>query len=1039
MSGHAARFSTILRLSFPIPRTIRAPLRTTRPFIHNDVACVNADMNKRTTIRPVNSHPTSSRHIWTAFQIVPLLLIALLGTLWSDQISPDETLPLEGTTFEEQAELGGVVLRDETFPFEVKDEEGVIILSGLLQDRVVRSTDLQTLIFGPTLRDLELGNAREARITGVAMEGLGREWIDANYRLDALGEAGPHSVSRGEDGDALLFNYESPNLDPSQRAYPLSVLTEATGFKLTGRVSISVEDHNTGQTFHTVVEGTAAPRLPQNGPGPGEPPAITLQQEDGITMLVWSKEGVLEFSDDLNNWEPLPEAESPYVLEVDRERPRYARINYWPSIEEIDFEALNQDNVDLVEPELRPRWVPSKKPIHLEPTRNIAGVFIIKFVEGSHIRLTTGGLYLDEEAIAGDPEEMRRLNRALIPTVSEAKKQMADIEVLIQDYGVSHGFEMDYIFRPPGYRFDSTAAGADQEFIEKRKLEKLVSEELADLDLYYVLHAKNFSDQTIQKDFMTLLQAFPIVEQVYGAALTAGADKDKTTPNISSQQGYLDPAPKGIDARYAWTKPGGKGTGSRLIDVEYDWVTDHEDFPPSSQKFFGRRPFCPYVKEGSEHGTAVMGVLAAPHNQIGVDGIVPNLSYGFSTTCRPIEYVWAAHVATFLHDIGVDHWAGRCHNLVVAVAINEAYINSKPGDTILIEQHTWAPTDGRTCKSTNCDQFGMIAMEFYPECFDAIRRATAKGIIVVEAAGNGEQDLDLPGFEKRFDPSVRHSGAILVGASGAGNRTPTGWSCTSKRIDLFAWGEWVVTTGYQKGKGVPFTNTEIPCYYTNDFGGTSSASAIVSGAVASLQGMRLGVNKLLLLPKAMRNTLHSTGTPQIATSINRPIGKQPNLKAAAQKAVGVKPKFLGAGDYTIRNKKSGKVLDIDLGFLHLQGGDNGRKLQQWSHRGSNNQEFRVFSAGQGVHEIVPLHTAKVLEIANGSLAAGAQAQQGEFVKGARHQMFRIEAVGDYYRIISIKSKMALQVRDGSFLNGATIEQAPISKSDEQLFRFIRLR
>ena len=57
------------------------------------------------------------------------------------------------------------------------------------------------------------------------------------------------------------------------------------------------------------------------------------------------------------------------------------------------------------------------------------------------------------------------------------------------------------------------------------------------------------------------------------------------TPDLSLNQTYLNAAPTGIDARYAWTFPGGRGDGVKLSDVEYDWVIDHEDFAPEASLF----------------------------------------------------------------------------------------------------------------------------------------------------------------------------------------------------------------------------------------------------------------------------------------------------------------------------------------------------------------------------------------------------------------------------------------------------------------------
>ena len=59
-----------------------------------------------------------------------------------------------------------------------------------------------------------------------------------------------------------------------------------------------------------------------------------------------------------------------------------------------------------------------------------------------------------------------------------------------------------------------------------------------------------------------------------------------------------------------------------------------------------------------------------------------------------------------------------------------------PGDILLIELHAPGPN------ATGSGQFGYVPMEFWPDNFDAIRAITDLGYLVVEAAGNGQQDLD---------------------------------------------------------------------------------------------------------------------------------------------------------------------------------------------------------------------------------------------------------------------------------------------------------
>lgn len=73
------------------------------------------------------------------------------------------------------------------------------------------------------------------------------------------------------------------------------------------------------------------------------------------------------------------------------------------------------------------------------------------------------------------------------------------------------------------------------------------------------------------------LSKFPEVESVH--ALQPGPPP-AVNPNDdprSTNQGYLNAAPQGINARYAWGFTGGDGAGSNIVDVEQGWKLDHED------------------------------------------------------------------------------------------------------------------------------------------------------------------------------------------------------------------------------------------------------------------------------------------------------------------------------------------------------------------------------------------------------------------------------------------------------------------------------
>lgn len=315
------------------------------------------------------------------------------------------------------------------------------------------------------------------------------------------------------------------------------------------------------------------------------------------------------------------------------------------------------------------------------------------------------------------------------------------------------------------------------------------------------------------------------------------------TPDYTGSQGYLDAAPNGVDAEGAWLLPGGRGTNVKVIDIEGAWLWTHEDLP------------APFFTAGGEifdsgwrnHGTAVLGEIRGAINAYGVTGIAAEVQVG------------ACSIA----------------NLSVAEAINTAAAALAPGDIFLIELHAPGPN------ANGSGQYGYVCMEFWQDNFDAIQIASALGRICCEAAGNGEQNLDDPVYGGLFDRDVRDSGAIICGATDGGSLFPAWFTNYGERVDLHGWGFNVVTCGYGDLQGGPETQ-----WYTAGFSGTSSASPIVVGAVASLQGLveaNLGVR---LDATLARQLLVSTGTPQ---SGSNHIGPRPNITAAwavAQNGVG---------------------------------------------------------------------------------------------------------------------------------------------------------
>ena len=352
------------------------------------------------------------------------------------------------------------------------------------------------------------------------------------------------------------------------------------------------------------------------------------------------------------------------------------------------------------------------------------------------------------------------------------------------------------------------------------------------------------------------------------AMLPKAAVAPTKTPNFTARQKYLDPAPEGVNARYAWTLPGGTGKDVRIVDIEGEWRFTHEDLLQNKGGVVGGTP--PNNIEWRNHGTAVIGEFGADANKFGITGICPDAEVS-SISVFPTQKMGSSE------------------------AIRLAAERLRPGDIILVELHRAGPRHGFVDRD---DQEGYIAIEWWPDDFAAIQFATNRGIVVVEAGGNGAEDLDdalydtpQEGFpddwKNPFKRSNRDSGAIVVGAGApppgthgkdhGPDRSRLDFSNFGAIIDAQGWGREVTTCGYGDLQGG--LNEDV--WYTDEFSGTSSASPIVVGVIGCLQGIQRNRQKPVLKPLEARQRLRSTGSPQTDVP-GRPrsqrIGNRPDLK-----------------------------------------------------------------------------------------------------------------------------------------------------------------
>jgi serine protease len=476
---------------------------------------------------------------------------------------------------------------------------------------------------------------------------------------------------------------------------------------------------------------------------------------------------------------------------------------------------------------------------------------IIKFAEGSKIRLSTSLLRPQFFSKLEDPDTVMKIKDTLL------NKSGIEVNLLrVQDVFYQFGeVSIRKLFPKSDSYYEEEKTSLEAKIAADQEKAPGYSENsarnLPDMNLYYVLFIKYRPGLTRQA-FLAQLDSNKLIQTAYPRYhaetpdyLSGGpliSHSSTPTPLFSNRQRYLNPAPTGINASFAWNLAGGKGENIHLIDIEQNWDTLHEDL---NRPYVMQGDLLGNAYENPNHGTAVLGEISGLHNRIGINGISPAVQYGV---------------------VAVND------NFSVGNGILLAADLLQPGDVMLIEQHVKGPdVPGRT---SICDdaQFEYVPMEYKSDCYDAIVLATAKGIIVVEAAGNGQMNLDDTIYQNVFDPSQHNSGAIMVAADGAGDGIPACFTNYGRRINFFAWGDGVISSGY----GDLYNPGNHNRLYTATFGGTSSASPIVAGTIALIQAIRKRSGRPLWAAADFIHYIH--GTPQ-TSNIVKAIGIQPDLKA----------------------------------------------------------------------------------------------------------------------------------------------------------------
>lgn len=475
---------------------------------------------------------------------------------------------------------------------------------------------------------------------------------------------------------------------------------------------------------------------------------------------------------------------------------------------------------------------------------------VMKFQEGSRVRLRDGKLTVlprtprDRNDLAASG-----LKGAHVVDDLAALQALLDFDSHVEGFGrLFSGLSEDFLAR---WKNSGEAASRQQ---------------LADLDLYYEVRLPAGTRSTEVESLVEALNGFSSVEIAYidTPAVPAGRLEaiigKALKPNFQNQQGYLNAAPQGIDALYAWTFAGGRGSNVKFVDMEYAWQTTHEDFP--APLFYYHPPNPADLELGRGHGTAAVGIVAAKNNGFGVTGIASSVQVG-------LESFWN------------NENGGNTAN-----AIARAAVAAGSGGIVLLELEKRPVSAGfPTPPVSDCcpgwgKHCGSLPLEAVQADFEAIKTATANGTTVVEPAGNGTRDLDSPVYGGIFSRAVRDSGAVLVGARDSATGNPTCFTNWGSRVDVSAWGNNVVTLGCGGEFGFCgdlYNGGSENFWYTNTFDGTSSASPIVAGAAISLQGAAKANRAAILSPTELRHRLMSNATWVYQF---KNIGPMPNLRGA---------------------------------------------------------------------------------------------------------------------------------------------------------------
>lgn len=290
----------------------------------------------------------------------------------------------------------------------------------------------------------------------------------------------------------------------------------------------------------------------------------------------------------------------------------------------------------------------------------------------------------------------------------------------------------------------------------------------------------------------------------------------------------------GVNVRNAWKEAGGNGEHAVIGVIEQCWALTHRDLAASiaPRQHPAVQPASNSMQAALAHAMADVGILLAAHNGIDFDGIAAGAAIQLESSLRTKN-------GANLYD--------------VADAITQIAQQLPRGALLLVEEQAETLWQGGV---------HLAPVEQVSAAHTAIRLATNLGVTVIEPAGNGGIDIDamLPAGD---------SGAVMVGACAFDGQHPSRLagvlpSNFGERVDCYAQGRFVETLSLNNGA-------------RNDYGGTSSASAIIAGAAAVVLSIAAAHGRTVA-PTELRDWFRQVGVASANPPVDR-IGVMPDVGA----------------------------------------------------------------------------------------------------------------------------------------------------------------